>query len=132
MKSDGDLRRLFRKNLPEVFWTSIESRLTQQGIPDLHGICKGKSFWIENKKARGNIVRFQPMQIGWLKRYARCGGACFVAVRAKNALWLLPGGSVEVIAVKGLTAMPKQTLLGSNGPKAWPWPRILELLQGVA
>jgi hypothetical protein len=120
MKSDGDLRRLFRKYLPEVFWTSIESRLTQGGIPDLHGIYKGTSFWIENKKARGNTVRLRAMQIGWLKRYARQGGRCFVAVRMKDTLWIVDGADALTLATKGL----HRGLIARGPTTRWPWRTI--------
>lgn len=126
--TDGNLRKLFRKHLPEVFWTSIESRLTQQGIPDLHGVHESKTFWIENKKARGNTVRFQPFQLGWLHRYHRAGGACFIAIRQDASLWLAPGSMAGALAAQGVACLPARACLGAGGPSGWRWAAVLRAL----
>jgi hypothetical protein len=133
--SDGNLRKYFRKHLPEVFWTSVESRLTEQGIPDLHGIFEGSSFWIENKKARGNSVRFQLCQPVWLGRYCRNGGRCFVAVRRNKDLWLVHGWAASGLQRYGLASMAARNGLAGywqGGPRGWHWPAIRAALVGAS
>ena len=132
MKSDGGLRQLFRANLPNVFFTSIESRFTQFGIPDSHGIHAGKSFWIENKKTAGWAVTLRPGQVAWLRRYARCGGLCYVAVRrADDELWLVRGAHADALQAGGLGRLARGALAGQwgGGPAGWPWADVLKVLR---
>jgi hypothetical protein len=128
--TDGGLRKIFRSQLPQVHWTSIETGLAQGGVPDMHGTWKGKSFWIENKRARGLEVSLRPSQIGWLLRNARNGGRAFIAVRKGDVLWLVPGAVARKVARCGLSAATGAALAGRwpGGPARWPWPRVLHLL----
>jgi hypothetical protein len=135
MKSDGGLRSLFRKHLPKVFFTTIESRLTQAGIPDLHGIADGgPAFWIENKATKGYAVRVRPLQSAWLRRYAGKGGYCALAVRRRSSrgedeLWLVAGSAAHRLATGGLQGLGRG-LLGrwAGGPAGWPWLTVLALV----
>jgi hypothetical protein len=129
-RPDGGLRALIRRKLPSVHWTSIESAFTEGGIPDLHGCYDGSSFWIECKVARGNVVRIRPAQIGWLQRQRRCGGRAVLAVRQGDALWLVDGGAVGVLAQEGLAGVPASAVLGHWGGPAgsWPWDKVLAAL----
>jgi len=55
-----------------VFWTRLES-WASPGVPDLHGIVNGKSFWIELKVHRLKSlkkIQLRPHQIAWQIRYA--------------------------------------------------------------
>jgi len=55
-----------------VFWTRLES-WASPGVPDLHGIVDGKSFWIELKVHRLKSlkkIQLRPHQIAWQIRYA--------------------------------------------------------------
>jgi hypothetical protein len=130
MANDGGLRKLFRKNLPQVHWTTIETGIVQRGVPDMHGTWKRRSFWIENKRARGWEVSLRPAQIGWLMRNARSGGKAFIAVRKGDALWLLYGAHARALARGGLQGLPGAALAGHwrGGPARWPWPKLLRLL----
>lgn len=54
-----------------VFWTRLESWATP-GIPDLHGIIDGTSFWLELKVHRLKSLKsiaLRPHQIAWQTRY---------------------------------------------------------------
>lgn len=104
---DGGLRPLFRKKLPEIHWTALESGLTAPGIPDANGCFGGVEFWIEFKKMSGWRVPLRPAQIGWLTERAFAGGRTFVAIRRKSQrtaktrydeLWLVPGGYATDLA----------------------------------
>lgn len=55
-----------------IFWTRIESWSTP-GIPDLHGIVDGKSFWLELKVHRLKSlksIKLSPHQIAWQTQYS--------------------------------------------------------------
>jgi Holliday junction resolvase len=127
VSTDGGLRKMFRKRLPGVHWTTIETGIVERGVPDMHGTWKGKSFWIENKRARGLEISLRPSQIGWLLRNARSGGTAFIAVRKGKTLWLLYGGYARTLARKGLRKVPRAALAGC-WPAPWPWPAILAIL----
>jgi len=137
--SDGELRSIFRSHLPRVFWQSIESWSTGQGVPDAHYLfAGGMAGWIENKKTSGWVVDIKREQGAWLDRYARLGGRCFVAVRrqaaagprrgkANDELWLFHGRDAQAVRGGGLNAaLP----LGKweNGPARWNWAEITILL----
>jgi hypothetical protein len=130
-KSDGGLRRLFHKHLPNVHWTSIESRSTMQGIPDLEGCEGGVSFWIECKAAVHWRVHMRPFQIAWLARRTRAGGRCFIAVRRGAELRLYTGSNAARLAMQGLVQCPALGVWG-GGPRQWPWPWVLAMLRGGA
>ena len=124
---DGGLRRLFRKHLPEVHWTTVETGLAESGVPDLHGMFFGCGFWIECKLARGWEVGLRPMQIGWIMRHERSGGHVVVAVRKRDELFLVRGAYADQARELGLRGLPRGALLGqwSGGPASWPWQHIL-------
>jgi hypothetical protein len=134
--SDGNLRREFRKHLPWVHWTSIESRFTQSGIPDLNGCWNGAEFWLECKKTKAWGVVVRPMQIAWLLRHCHAGGNCWLAVRRQtrtdDQLWLVPGRMVQLLAQQGLQAMPPATYRFAGGPAKWPWPMVLAAVHNAA
>src|SRR6266853_6187617 len=130
MSRDGSLRIEFRKHLRDAQWTSIETGLTEGGVPDAYYIfAGGVEGWIEHKKTSANAVVFQPLQIGWLSRHARLGGRCFVAVRQTktNDLYLFRGADVAAIQEKGLRGASP---LGrwSGGPSKWDWLFIKSIL----
>ena len=133
MKSDGGLRSLFRKYLPEVHWTTIESRHTESGIPDLNGCDAGVDFWIECKLTKSWYVKVSPFQEAWILRRVRNGGTCYVAVRRKSKihkcdeLWLVHGHAVRQLR-KGLRHLPEAAVATggpfAGGPRHWRWPAL--------
>jgi hypothetical protein len=135
--TDGNLRTLFHKHLPEAHWQSIETWGTGQGVPDTeycfpNGLCG----WIEFKLTSGWTVNFKDRahQIAWLERRARAGGRCFVAVRRKvpagprrglatDELWLFPGIAARDLAQNGLKTLPALGVW-PDGPARWPWDKV--------
>jgi hypothetical protein len=137
---DGGLRRIFRANLPEFHWTSIESSGTGGGIPDANYCATGIEGWIEYKKTAASKVIFQPAQIGWLEQRTRAGGRTFIAVRRKchagprreavDELWLFRGADARVLRQEGLTgAAAHQIGRWSHGPNKWVWTKIGDILK---
>ncbi|SRR5712691_9338895 len=130
MPRDGSLRVEFRKHLREAQWTSIETGLTEGGVPDSHYIfAGGVEGWIEHKKAAANAVVFQPLQVGWLSRRARLGGRCFVAVRQTRTddLYLFDGADAAAIQSGGLRGASPLGRWG-GGPSGWNWTQVREVL----
>ena len=133
MATDGGLRSLFRKHLPKIHWTTVETGLAESGVPDLHGTLRGASFWVECKRARGWEVGLRPSQIGWLTRNARSGGRAFVAVRRSGEMWLVAGKHARRARDDGLHGLPRGVVLGhwTGGPGRWSWSAIRKILAGA-
>lgn len=142
---DGGLRRLFRKNLPEYFWTSIETGGTGLGIPDSHYLLEGASGWIEYKQTDGHAVTLTEFQAAWLCRCARCGGRAWVAVRRHHTggsrrgppvdeLYLFPGALAAAARAGGLReprvaeTCAREGMPWPGGPAHWPWAAVGALL----
>lgn len=127
---DGELRSVFRKHLPRVGWTSIETAGTEPGVPDLNGCYEGVEFWVENKKTDAWAVEVKPSQVGWHKLRQSKGGRTFFAVRRqRDELHLIHGRYADVLRHDGLRECPT-LLLCEGGPAAWDWAGILGVLIG--
>jgi hypothetical protein len=145
-KIDGGLRQEFRTRLPKFDWLSIETGMTEGGVPDSNFCLDGKDGWIEYKKTDGWAITLEPEQVGWLLRRTRHGGRAFVAVRrrcpagvrrvAADELYLLWGGLARELRDGGLRAAldprnpASRGLLGywSGGPSRWSWPEVATVL----
>lgn len=133
---DGGLRLIFRTNLPLIHWTSIESGLTESGIPDAEGCLHGNEFWNEYKQTNGWKIaknRTTTFQIAWHERRARSGGRSFISVRRNSTadeLWMFFGKDVRAVYTGGLLATPP---IGNweGGPSKWPWDKIRTILVGA-
>ena len=137
MKSDGELRQFYRKYLPQVSWSSIESGGSEPGIPDSCGVLDGVTFFVENKLTAGFTVDIRTPQRGWMLRHTRQGGVGYVAIRriaaagprrgaASDELWIYEGATIANLADAGMTEVG---LLGrwDGGPRSWPWPDVLAI-----
>src|SRR6266699_154364 len=107
---DGGLRKIFRKHLPKFHWLSVETGLTEQGVPDSNFCIDGREGWVEFKLTSANKVTFRSEQIGWLLRRSRAGGRTYIAVRyhppggprrgpPRDALYIYPGAAARLLAL---------------------------------
>jgi hypothetical protein len=137
--SDGDLRAIFRRRLPSFDWLSIETALTEAGVPDSNFCCNGVEGFIEHKRTMGWTVPLRPAQVGWILRRTRAGGRVFIAVRRMSVsrrpadeLWLIHGWAAKEAKAGGLKKLPRLSLIGcwEGGPGAWPWDRVAAALTG--
>jgi hypothetical protein len=134
---DGGLRKLFRQYLPEIHWVTIETGLTEQGIPDSNFCFGGVEGWIEFKLTSTLRVPLRSEQVGWLMRRSRAGGRTFVVIRhrsvagpikgpARDRLIIYHGASAQDLAISGLRVPP---LLECSGyPARWDWTAVKALL----
>jgi len=120
VSKDGNLRQMFRSNLRDVFWTSIETS-TEPGVPDSFYCFNGVSGWLEFKKifSGERVPSLTPVQVLWHARLARKGGRSFFAVRRNQDLLLVPGDRGGVILKEGLTAADPIVW-----PSPWPWKAV--------
>jgi hypothetical protein len=129
--SDGGLRPLFFKRLRrEAQLTAIETGQIVQGVPDCEFVFKGGcQGWIEFKAADGWRPVLRPLQVSWIARRARLGGNVWIAVRrAREELWLVPGGSVEALHRGGLRAVHSSAFRWTGGIAGWDWAAIRRAL----
>ena len=139
---DGGLRKLFRANIPDVFWTSIESGQTGGGISDSNFLCEGVEGWVEYKQTDGWAVTLKPEQVGWILRRVRCGGRALIAVRrwtdggprspACDELWLVPGRLAAEAKTGGLRhpVVTGEALRWRGGPSRWDWETVRAAVLG--
>lgn len=142
MNVDGNLRKIFRDNLIDAQWTSIETGMVSPGTPDSEYCFKwNRSGWVEFKKTNVNVVaHMKPLQIGWLERRCRVGGRAFVAVRKVceagprrvecDELWLIRGDGARWLRSDGLEGVPREMMLGrwEKGPIRWDWAAVRQAL----
>jgi hypothetical protein len=125
---DGGLRQIFRANLPQVDWTTVEIHLASNGVPDLNGCFTGTEIWLEMKATAHWRITVRPAQIGWAERRIAHGGRVFAAVRrAETELWLFSGSDLRRLKTERLDSVPR---LGRwfGGPAKWAWPEISRIL----
>ena len=125
MKPESKLWQEVKENMPDIFWTRFENWVSP-GVPDVHGIKDGISFWVELKVIRSNKINLSPHQIMWNYKYSLRGGRSFIMAKAlsQSLLYIFPGAIVHSIAGEGALAVPKWTL------PAHPWPgkQLAEIL----
>jgi hypothetical protein len=135
---DGDLRRIFRHSISEWQWVSIETAGTASGVPDSE-YCStyGVAGWIEFKATNKFYVQIKPLQVAWLMRRTRMGGAAWIAVRRipkamkwgdVDELWLMSGNQAEALFHNGLEGVSAWCWKG--GPKEWNFSEVREILCG--
>lgn len=140
---DNGLRPIIRGNLRDgMWWTTIETGLVTQGVPDLNFISDGAvEGWIECKATKAWAVVFKPLQIGWHERRRRMGGRTWIAVRRQtrggvrsgdtvDELYLVPGRYVEDLANNGLDGCAHVYYMGAGGPAGWKWTDVRRHILG--
>jgi hypothetical protein len=131
--SDGDLKRIFKKNLPQFDFQPVEMGVLASGVPDLNYCYRGVEGWIELKATKAYRVRVEKGQVAWISRRVRRGGRVVVAVRrADDELWLIGGDGIQILAEGGLEGLPEEYILGQwyGGPGLWAWTEIANVLTG--
>jgi hypothetical protein len=128
--TDGNLRSLLHKHLPQFHWQSLESWSTGQGVPDVNYCYHSADGWIELKKTDGWTVNVSPHQVAWIERRLRAGGRVFILVRRKgDELWLLPGSSARDLLTRATTLRDVDPLdMWVGGPARWDWSALASLL----
>lgn len=140
MSIDGDLRKIFRDKLRAGYqWTSIESGLTIQGIPDAEFCSKGVARWVEFKKTDAWAVGLSKEQAAWHEIRHLRGGVSFVAIRRRHSggvrkgkpedqLWLFRGEWARVLRNDGLRSAAQPLIICDGGPERWDWDTISQHL----
>lgn len=137
MSVDDGLRPLFRKNVRQCHWQTIE-RLLDRGVPDSNVCIDGTDVWVEYKATKVWHVKMRTEQVGWLLTRERHGGRTVIAVRRRNAkadqLWMVRGHQAALVQERGLVpwlTTPAEGFLGmwEGGPSRWNWRSIRSLLR---
>jgi hypothetical protein len=132
---DGELRSIFRKHLPRVAWTTIETGGVEPGVPDSNGLYDGIEFWIEMKRTEAWSVEVKPSQVAWHTLRQSKRGRTFFAVRRRSTaggsavdeLYLISGRYAAHLKSKGLRECPT-IVKTSGGPAKWGWAAVLHAL----
>lgn len=154
-RPDDGLRAVIRERMPThrgrpVQWVTIETGMTQGGVPDMHGTCGGNMVWVECKATDAWMFRIRDLQIGFARTSQLCGGRLFYAVRRsptrrqeqdQDQLWLVSAKHLDHLLRYGLRSaasedrdthnhMRRAHLLGTGGPASWDWDHFGRLLFG--
>jgi hypothetical protein len=128
---DGELRSIFRKHLPTVAWSTIETGGVEPGVADSNGLYDGIEFWVEHKKTEAWALDVKASQVAWHKLRQSKRGRTFFAVRRMtnevDDLYLISGRYAERLRELGLRGCP-YIVLTSGGPARWGWGAILNAL----
>jgi hypothetical protein len=133
--SDGGLRQLFRRHLPELDWQGVETWSTGQGVPDMNFI----DGWVENKVTHHWKVEVSPEQVAWAERRIRKGGKVFVAIRrvsdagprkgeAADELTLAWGNQLRPLIEGERIDTIDYFGVWPGGPAGWDWEFIKTIL----
>jgi hypothetical protein len=130
---DAGLRKIFRKNLPQVDWQAVELGALGSGVPDSNFCHDGVEGWIEFKKLTKNQIGLRPEQIGWIKSRIRHGGLIKIVVRAEDLgdmLLIFDGSMVVDLESKSLNEnMHHVRFHRTGGPKLWEWSEVLRMIK---
>lgn len=154
-KPDDGLRAVIRQHLPAhrgrpVQWVTIETGMTQGGVPDMIGTC-GRMVWVECKATDAWKFAIRDLQIGFARTSRVCGGPLFYAVRRRplrreeygqDQLWLISAKHLDHVLEYGLRSAKSYEAdadrttryahrLGTGGPSTWDWQRFGDILFGA-
>ena len=74
---ESNLYNLIKTTIRNAHFTRIESN-TINGIPDLHCVYKGRTFWLELKANNIKNCNLSKYQINWILKHQRHGGKVFI------------------------------------------------------
>lgn len=142
MTTDGGLRQVFRKHIPQAHWQAIESWSTGQGVPDMNYCLEGRDGWIENKFTEAWALQhpLSPEQVAWIERRNRVGGRALLAVRKTFVGGVRRGDPGDEVFIFGPSALrliaPTNSIKGvepllhsTGGPARWDWATICALMK---
>ena len=124
MSVDAGLRALFRANLRQVDFVSVESSRTGRGVPDTNYCVAGCEGWIEFKRCVGWRVRVSAEQVAWAERRVAHGGRVLVVCRRPDSLWTFRGSDLRLLKVERLLEVAP-LLVWQGRPASWPWDAML-------
>ncbi len=120
MKPESKLWQSIKKNMPDVFWTRIES-WALPGVPDCYGCKDGAMFWLELKTStKVNKAKLSPFQKSWHFSHARQGGRSFILHQTLEESLMCIFSSSSIVSIGALS--PKhadKTWALPASPAAW-------------
>ena len=127
MKPESKLWQMVKKNIPDVHWTRLES-WAMPGVPDVYGIQKGVSVFVELKVTRSNKINLSPFQQNWLYNHYLHGGRSFIMLQHLEQRLLRVFPSSILHSPLRITSEP-QLKVSYTGPAAGDaWIRVEQFL----
>lgn len=155
-KPDDGLRAVIRQHLPThrgrpVQWVTIETGMTQGGVPDMIGTCWGRTVWVECKATDAWKFAVRDLQVGFARANQVCLGRLVYAVRRRplrreeygqDQLWVVSGRHLDRVLRSGLRSEKSDDddthgearwahRLGTAGPASWDWDRFGVIVFGT-
>ena len=99
MKPESKFRKLVKTNLPDIFWTRIES-WSMPGVPDCYGCKDGVMFWVELKITKDKKIKLSPFQKAWHFNHSLQGGRSFIMLQhlGERLAYIFPSSIAVSIA----------------------------------
>ena len=116
-KRETKLWQLLKKYLKDIRFTRIESR-TINGIPDLYGVYKGKSFWLELKSDYVSYPRLSKWQLAWINQHVRDGVTVMICISA------LSQRELKLYKIQSWVESPQSLVADAVFPIHGAWPDI--------
>ena len=131
IKAETQLWKKLQKATKDyVHWMRIES-WALPGIPDLHGIINGKTFWVELKVHRLkslNSLRLSPHQINWQVQYSGHGGVVWNLVSHPSSSTINLFSGNRALELGGLTEKEGPLTPDHKWKSRFPWTRIVDAM----
>ena len=121
LKKETKFWNIVKRNTEHlVHWTRIES-WAGQGIPDLHGIQKGISVFVELKVTESYSIGLSPFQKAWNYNHVLHGGRSFIMLQhlGERALYIFPCYLLHSASSITLKSAPNYKVKIPAAPAAW-------------
>ena len=120
MKSESKFWKSIKDNMPDVFFTRLES-WASPGVPDVYGCKDGIMFFLELKTStKVNKSKMSPFQKSWHFSHSLQGGRSFIMLNhhEQRLICVFPSSIAISIAALSPKYAPKSWTIPAS-PAAW-------------
>ena len=107
--------------MKDIRFTRIESR-TINGIPDLYGVYKGKSFWLELKADYVSYPKLSKWQLSWINLHVKEGVPVLICNIALSQRVL------KLYRIRAWVEKPQDLIPDVVLPSHGAWPKVREAM----
>ena len=98
------------------------------GVPDVHGIKDGISFWVELKVITSNKINLSPFQKSWNFNHSLQGGRNFIIATTFPQSLLYIFGGIVAPSIGSIANLPPEHWVVDMVHAQRPWQQVREIL----